>query len=322
VLSTAADVTALERKIRFATQSAGQPTGDEWLARAKRLEAIGYETLAMPDHMVGAAWSNMPALGAAAAVTTRIRLGNLVIDNDFRNPIVLAREFATLDVISNGRLEIGLGAGWLKRDYESTGIPFDPGRVRAARLAEAVTLLKRLFTEDEVSFEGTYYRTVRSECRPKTVQQPRPPFLIAAGGPRMLELAGREAEIVAVVPPIVPSEDGVRQPTPDDVAVAGVRRQIDIVRQAAGTRFDDIELSCYVDVTLTDDRDKTIAELAETAKVDPAVLGSSVYRSFGTLDQVREHIARVRRETGITYFCLRGSHVEELAPVVKDLAGT
>ena len=121
---------------------------------------------------------------------------------------------------------------------------------------------------------------------------------------------------------VIPPGAGVRPPAPDDVAAAGVRKQIDIVRQAAGKRFDEIELSCFQDVVLTDDRNKTIAELAEKAKADPAVVGSSVYRPIGTLDQVREHIVRVRRETGITYFCLRGPHVEELAPVVRDLAGT
>jgi probable F420-dependent oxidoreductase len=308
----------MARTLRFSTQSGGQPTGAEWLARAKRLEAIGYETLSMPDHMVGGAWSNMPALGAAAAVTTKLRLGNLVLDNDFRNPVVLAREFATLDVISGGRVEIGLGAGWLDRDYQGTGIPFDRGRVRVARLAEAVTLMKRLFTEDQVTFEGTYYRTEKSECRPRTVQQPCPPILIAAGGPQILALAGREADIVAVIPPSA----GVRPPAPGDVAAAGVRRQIEIVREAAGSRFDQIELSCLLDVTLTDARDKTIAEMAKKTEVDPAVIGSSVYRGIGTLDEVREHIVRVRRETGITYFCLRGPHVEELAPVIKDLSGT
>ena len=308
----------MARKIRFSTQSGSQPTGQDWLARAKRLEAIGYATLSMPDHMVGGAWSNMPALGAAAAVTTKLRLGNLVLDNDFRNPVVLAREFATLDVISNGRVEIGLGAGWFDRDYQSTGIAFDRGRVRVARLAEAVTLMKRLFTEDEVTFDGTYYRTAKSECRPKTVQQPRPPILIAAGGPEILKVAGREADIVAVIPPGA----GVQLPARDDVAATGVRRQIDVIRDAAGLRFEEIELSCFLDVTLTDDRERTIAELAEKAKVDPAVLGSSVYRGIGTLDEVREHIVRVRRETGITYFCLRGPHAEELAPVVKDLSGT
>src|SRR5919198_1269978 len=186
--------------MRFATQTGGAATGEDWLARAKRLEAIGYETIAMPDHMVGGAWSTMPALGAVAVATTKIRLGNLVLDNDFRNPVVLARELATLDVVSNGRVEIGLGAGWLDRDYQSVGIRFDRGRTRAARLAEAVALMKRLFTEDEVSFAGRFYNTERSECRPRTVQKPHPPILIAAGGPRILELAGREADIVAVIP--------------------------------------------------------------------------------------------------------------------------
>lgn len=308
----------MDRTIRFATQAGAAPSGEEWLARAKRLEGMGYETISMPDHMVGGAWSNMPALGAIAGATTKLRLGNLVLDNDFRNPVVLAREFATLDLISNGRVEVGLGAGWFDRDYQSTGIPMDRGRVRVARLAEAVTLMKRLFTEDEVSFEGTYYRTVKSQCLPKTVQKPRPPFLIAAGGPQMLELAAREAEIVAIIPPGV----GLRALAPDDVSATTVREQIEIVRAAAGRRADDLELSCFVDVTLTDDRERTIRDMAEQAKVDPEVLRSSMYRGIGTLDQVREHIANVRREVGITYFCLRGPHVEELAPVVKDLAGS
>lgn len=308
----------MERKIRFATQSGGAPSGEEWVARARRLEGIGYETLSMPDHMVGGAWSNLPALGAAAAVTTKLRLGNLVLDNDFRNPVVLARELATLDVISDGRVEIGLGAGWFDRDYQSTGIRFDRGRMRVARLAEATTLMKRLFTEDEVTFDGAYYKTVKSECRPKTVQQPHPPILIAGGGPRILELAGREADIVA----IVPSGVGVKGLSPDDVSPAGVLRQIDLVRRAAGDRFERIELSCFVDVTLTDDREKVIAELAGKGKVDPDALRHSIYRGIGTLEQVRDHIVEVRRQVGITYFCLRGAHVEELAPVVKELSGS
>ena len=154
------------------------------------MEEIGYGTFAMPDHMAGGAWTCMPALAAAAAVTTRLRFGTLVIDNDFRNPVVFARKVAALDVISEGRFELGLGAGWFDRDYEGTGIPMDRGRVRVAPLAEAVGLLKRLFTEDEVTFAGTYYRTERAECRLKTVQRPYPPPLIAGGGPRSCPLPG------------------------------------------------------------------------------------------------------------------------------------
>lgn len=307
-----------DRPLRFATQSGGQPSGTEWVARAQRLEAIGYATLSMPDHMVGGAWANMPALAAAAAVTTTIRLGNLVLDNDFRNPVVLAREVATLDVISGGRVEVGLGAGWFDRDYQSIGIPFDRGRVRVERLAEAVTLLKRLFTEEEVTFEGRYYRTERSECRPKTVQKPRPPFLIAAGGPRILELAGREADIVAVIP----FGAGARKTTVEDVTFDAARAQIERVRSAAGDRFGEIELSQFLDVTLTDDREAKIREMSDKAKSDPEILRRSIYAGVGTLEQVRDQIRENRRRLGITYVCLRGPHVEELAPVVKELRGS
>src|SRR5439155_1085747 len=216
-----------DRPIRFATQSGGAPTGAQWLDRAKRLEAIGYATLSMPDHMVGGAWSNLPALGAAAAATTTLRLGNLVLDNDFRNPVVLARELATLDVISEGRVEIGLGAGWFDRDYQSIGAPFDRRRVRVERLGEAVALMKRPFIEDEVTFAGRYYRTEGSQCRPETVQRPH-----------------------------------------------------------------------------------------------PQVLGRSIYARIGTLEQIRDQIRENRQRLGISYFCLRGPHVEGLAPVVQALRGT
>ena len=307
-----------DRPIRFATQSRGAPDGGDWLARARRLEAIGYATVSMPDHMVGGAWSSLPALAAAAAVTTSLRLGNLVLDNDFRNPVVLARELATLDVISNGRVEIGLGAGWFDRDYQSTGIPMDRGRVRVERLTEAVALMKRLFTEDEVSFAGRYYRTERSECRPRTVQKPHPPILIAAGGPRILELAGREANIVAVIP----YGAGARKTTAADVTFDAARAQIDRVRAAAGERFGAIELSQFLDVTLTGDRASTIREMSEKAKADPEILRGSIYAGIGTLEQVRDQIRENRRRLGITYFCLRGPHVEELAPVVRELRGT
>src|SRR5437773_8365640 len=187
------DGAGLVKKIRFGTQSGGAPSGEEWLARARRIEALGYSTLAMPDHMVGGAWAPLVALAALAPVTTTLRLGGLVIDNDFRNPVVFAREVAALDVISGGRVELGIGAGWFDRDYQGTGIAFDRGRVRVARLAEAVRLMKRLFTEDQVDFEGTYYKVAKAECRPKTIQKPWPPLLIAGGGPEILTLMGQEA---------------------------------------------------------------------------------------------------------------------------------
>ncbi|HEV8671869.1 MAG TPA: TIGR03621 family F420-dependent LLM class oxidoreductase [Candidatus Limnocylindria bacterium] len=254
------------RPMRFATQSGSAANGQAWIDRARRLEMLGYGTLAMPDHMIGGAWAAMPALAVAAAVAPKLRVGTLVIDNDFRNPTVFARECATLDVLTNGRFELGIGAGWLDRDYESTGIHFDRGRVRVARLAEAVTLMKRLFTEEQVTFAGTYYTVEKAEVRPKTVQEPHPPLLIAGGGPDILALAGREADIVAIVPPGITGSGKI---PPESFTLDTMREQIGIVRAAAGERFGEIELSMFLDCNLTDDRDKTVAEIAEKGSSSP-----------------------------------------------------
>jgi probable F420-dependent oxidoreductase len=306
------------RPIRFATQAGSAPSGQEWIDRAKRLEALGYDTIAMPDHMIGGAWAAMPALAVAATVTQKLRVGTLVIDNDFRNPTVFARECATVDVLTNGRLELGIGAGWLDRDYQSTGIPFDRGRTRVARLAEAVTLMKRLFTEEQVTFSGEYYNVEKAECRPKPMQQPHPPFLIAGGGPDILALAGREANIVAIVAAGI---TGSGKTPPERFRLETMREQIGIVRDAAAARFADVELSMFLDCTLTNDREKTIAEMAEKGKVEPDAVRNNAYRGIGTLREIRDHIVRVRDAIGVTYFCLRGPDVESLGPIVSELTG-
>ena len=178
--------------------------------------------------------------------------------------------------------------------------------------------MKRLFTEHEVTFEGRFYKTDKALCAPKTVQRPHPPFLIAGGGPRILELAGREADIVAIVPPSA----GAKPPRVEDVSLETGRAQLALVRDAAGRRYDDIELSIFVDCVVTDDREMTIAGLAERSKSDPAITRASFYRGIGTLDEIQSHLRLVRRELGITYFCLRGPDIEKLGPVVAELSGS
>ena len=306
------------KAMRFATQTGGAPTAEEWLARAKRIEALGYDTLAMPDHMVGGAWAAMPALAALAPITTKLRFGTLVMDNDFRNPVVFAREVAVLDVISGGRFELGIGAGWLDRDYAGTGIPMDRGRVRVERLGEAVRLMKRLFTEEQVDFAGTYYRVEKAECRPKTIQQPHPPLMIAGGGRQILTLAAQEANIVAIVPEGI---TGSGKLAVDAVRLETMVEQAALVRREAGSRADEIELSMFLDCVLTDDREKTISTMAEAAKVRRELLSESAYRGIGTLDEITAHIRTVREAVGITYVCLRGPDVEKLGPVVASLSG-
>ena len=272
----------------------------------------------MPDHMVGGAWAPMVALAALAPVTTTLRLGGLVIDNDFRNPVVFAREVAALDVISGGRVELGIGAGWFDRDYQGTGIAFDRGRVRVARLAEAVRLMKRLFSDEQVDFEGTYFKVTKGECRPKTVQKPWPPLLIAGGGPEILTLMGQEADIVAIVPAGITGSGKLAN---ESVTLGTLKKQAAAVRAAAGPRADKIEFSMFLDCVLTDDRERKIAEMAEQAKTDPALIRASAYRGIGTLEEIATHVRRLRDEVGMTYFCLRGPDVENLGPVVSELSG-
>jgi probable F420-dependent oxidoreductase len=313
----------MARPLRFATQIAraldgtsGSDSGRAWIARARELEAAGYGTLAMPDHVVGPSWSPFAALGAVAAATSTLRVGTLVLDNDFRNPLLVARETATLDVISNGRVELGLGGGWLLRDYESLGMRFDRGRIRVERLAEALEVLRRLFTEDEVSYSGRFYRLEKATCLPKCVQRPLP-ILVAGGGPQILALAGRHADIVAIVPMVGPTG----RISPDELSFEATREKIEVVREAAGPRFSEVELSIFLDVVLTNDREKALAELAQKAQMPAAAIAASTYRPIGTIDDVRKHIRRAVDELGITYFCIRGPHVDDVAPLVRELSG-
>jgi probable F420-dependent oxidoreductase len=304
------------RPFRFAVQVGGAGTGTEWLDLARRMEALGYGTLSMPDHVVGDAFAGLAALAAAATVTTRIRLGNLVLNNDFRNPLLVAREALTLDVLSGGRLELGLGAGWLTGDYDALGLSFDPPSVRLARLAEAVVVLKQLFTEDAVSFEGRFYRLVRARALPRAVQLPRPPILVAGGGPRLLELAAREADIVGLF-----LTRHFTKARALDFSRASAEMQVAHVRAHAAGR--EIELNVTItDLVVTGDRRGAIAQVAREREQDDRAIETSPYVLIGTLDEIGRQLVAVRDDLGISYFSLRGPFVETVAPVVRELTGS
>jgi probable F420-dependent oxidoreductase len=177
---------------RFAVQQASAKSGERWIALARRAESLGYDVLVMPDHL-GRQLSPFAALSAAAAATTRLRVGAFVFANDYRHPLILAREAASLDLLSNGRLEIGLGAGWKTSDYRQLGMEYNPASKRIDRLAEATPLIKRLLAGETVTHRGEHYQLDRASVGVEPVQKPRPPLAIGAGGPRMLELAAREA---------------------------------------------------------------------------------------------------------------------------------
>lgn len=302
--------------MRFGVQVACASSGVEWLDLVRRMEAVGYGTLSMPDHADGDLFASFPALAAASVVTSRIRLGQLVLANDFRNPLLLARETVTLDLLSDGRVELGLGAGGRERDHESLGIPLDPPAVRLERLAESVRLLKRLFTEEELTVEGRYYRLHRARAFPRPRQVPRPPILVAGGGPRLLALAAREADIVGLFPTTL-----FTKAARFDFSWRSAALQTTWVSEHAGERSIEIQI-LVTDTIVTDHRRTAVAEVARRYEQDEATIATSPYVLIGTLDEIRAQLLERRERLGISYFTVRGPDVERLAPVVRELTGT
>ena len=305
----------MTRPFRFSVQANTPSPGEDWPAFARRIEHLGYGGLVMADHVVGNGLAPFPALAAAAAATTTLRLGTLVLDNDFRNPLLLAREAATVDDISNGRFELGIGAGWHDRDNHSLGIPYDPPGVRVDRLAEAVPLIKRLWAEDEVTHAGTHYRHERAHAGPQPVQRPHPPILIAGGGDRILALAAKEADIVGVVPRT--KRDG----SPDRAAYSWETAldRFAHVRGLLGSR--DVELNTLVfAMTVTDDRAAGIADIAKRMQgAPPEMIERSPFFLVGSLAEMRAQLLRVRDAFGVSYFNVRGEHIETFAPLAREL---
>ncbi len=194
------------RPFRFGVSVHGSTSRAEWRGIARQAEALGYSTLFLPDHL-GDQLSPIPALVAAAEATSMLRVGSLVFDNDFRHPVMLAKEAATPDVLSDGRLELGVGAGWLKPEYEQAGIPFERACVRIARLEETIRIVKGLFADGPADFAGQYCTITGLEGFPKPAQRPHPPLHIG-GGQRLLSIAAREADSIGFLPKARPDGQG------------------------------------------------------------------------------------------------------------------
>ena len=222
------------RKFRFGVQLATAEDGPSWAALARRAEELGYSTLHMPDHF-GDQLAPMPAIMAAADATTDLRVGALVFDNDYKHPLVFAKEIATIDRLSGGRVELGLGAGWMNTDYEQSGIPHDSAKVRIDRMEEGLAVIKGLFADGPFSFEGEHYTITEHEGRPKPVQQPHPPILIGGGGKRVLSIAAREADIVGIAPAAKTGK--VDAESAADTAADATDRKSAWVKEAAGDRY-------------------------------------------------------------------------------------
>ena len=291
--------------------------------RARRAEAIGFDAVVIPDHLIDQL-SPVPAMAVVAATTERIRFSAFVFNNDLRHPAVLAQDLASLDVLSEGRLDVAIGAGWNMVEYEAAGISFDSGPVRVSRLEEAVAVLKGCFADGAFSFSGEHYRIRDYDARPKPVQRPHPPFLIGGGQRRILSFAAREAQIVGLAPTAGPPAAD----RPKRFTRASVEQQVAWVREAAGDRFDDLTLNIYPSswpVAVTDDARAEARRAADALRergvnlTEDEVLASP-YLFIGSVDSLVEKFIGLREDLGIS--SILAGELDEMLPVVERLAGT
>jgi probable F420-dependent oxidoreductase len=312
------------KPFRFLADAFDVTSGRELAERARAAESMGVTTFVLPDHLIPQL-APIPYLATVAAVTERLRISAFVHNNDLRHPAVLAQDLATLDVLSGGRLDVAIGAGWNEPEYRAIGLTFDPVRVRQARLAEAIAVIKGCFGDGPFSFAGEHYTITDHDGHPKPVQRPHPPFFIGGGGRRTLELAAREAAIVGLAPRILSGQRG----DPSSITWAATEEKLNWVRDTAGDRFDDLEFNVYPSqwpVVVTDDlrgearkvidhiRQRTAQELSEQDVID------SPHIFIGSIERFVEKFSELRERLGINSFLVGG--LDDLGPVVERLAGT
>jgi len=302
---------------RFAVHQSSARSGASWAALARRAELLGYDVLVMPDHL-DHQLSPFTALAMAAAATTRLRVGAFVFANDYRHPLLLAREAATLEFLSGGRFEMGLGAGWMSGDYRRLGLTYDPPPMRVDRLEEAAPLVKRLLAGETVTHHGKHYDLDRADVGVEPIQKPRPPLAIGAGGPRMLRLAAREADIVGIVPGF--SARG--WPMFSQATEKATAAKVALIKEAAGEGFERLELNLWVSSAGLIGSGNSLlgSAAAATVKAATSVYGSP-YVLYGTLKGVRDQLLRRRDRLGISYYTFPGRSMEAMAPLVEALAG-
>lgn len=309
----------MSQPFRFGVSVGAVNDPNEVVSLAVQAEALGYDTLAISDHLDDGC-APLVALTAAAMATEQIRLATLVLANDFRNPAILAKELATLDVLSGGRLEWGIGAGWKVTDYEKGGFALDRPGLRIARLAESIDIMKQCFAEGEFSFDGDHYTIEKLDGLPKPVQRPHPPLMIAGGGPKVLGLAGREADIVGINLSLASGNlDAAAGATG---APAATDTKVGAIRAAAGERFDSLVLQTRIHFVLpTDDRSGLIDSMAPGFNLTAEEAAEMPHVLVGTVGEMCADIERWRERWGISYVTWSADAIETMAPVVERLSG-
>lgn len=308
------------RPFRFGVNVRTAGSAAAWADKARTVERLGYAVLLVPDHLTDLL-APFPALAAAAAATTQLRVGTAVLNNDFRHPVLTAREAATLDVLSDGRFELGLGAGHMRSEYEQAGLAFDSGSTRVERLAEAVVILERLLDGETVTFAGRHYQVTGHTIHPRPVQRPRPPIFVGGNAPRVLEVAAKEADIIGLTG--IAFRHGGAKPDVSDFRAGVVDERVRLVREVAGERLTRVELNALVQrVIVTDDCQKAARELAaQWPQLSAEDIRATPYVLVGTVDQIVDDLRARRDRWGISYVMTHERFMEALAPVVARLAG-
>ena len=305
---------------RFAVQLSSAPTGKAWRELSRKVEALGYSTLFIPDHF-GDQWAPIVALTVAAEATESLKVGSLVFDNDYRHPVVLAKEIATLDLVTEGRVEFGLGAGWMKSDYEQSGMPYDRPGVRIERMQEGLTIMKSLWEDGTVTLPGKHYSVSGAEGLPRPYSSPRPPILLGGGSPRVLSVAAKEADIVGINPSL--AAGAITADVADAAKAAPFRQRVKWVKEAAGSRFSQLELQCLTFmVQIVPNAPEVLESVAPLFGITPEEAAEMPIVLVGTVEEIADTLRQRRQEYGFSYWVVHEAELEAFAPVVDLLTGT
>jgi len=313
-----ASVELMEHKaFRFGLIGISARSRTEWVSKARRAEALGFSTFMVWDHF-NEQLAPIPALMTVADATSSLRIATSVLANDFRHPAVLAKEAATLDFLSEGRFELGIGAGWNRDDYLQTGLTFDEAPERVQRLGESVQIIKGLFTNSPFNFQGEFYKINNLTNHPVSIQKPHPPLKIGGARKQMLTLATREANIVAFATKI--SAAG----TPDfgDSTGPAILRKRAWIQEAAGSRFPELEFHIHVGgVIITPQREREIPELAKSVGLTPSQFRDCLQALVGTEDEIVNDLIERRERYGVSYVSVDERYMDAIAPIVARLSG-
>lgn len=314
---------AQKHPLRFGVFSHNMAPLDTLISQAQKAERIGYATFLVPDH-IGDQFATTLALAKVAEVTSHIRIGSFVFDNDFRHPVLLAKDAATLDQFSNGRLELGMGAGWMKAEYEQCGLSFDAPGVRIGRLEESINIVKPLLRHETVSYSGKYYKVDRIMIYPQSMQKPAPPLFIGGSGKRLLSLAGRHAEIVGFTPKTEATQvEGHMNHALDmrDASSEALAQKVVWVRKAAESRFENLELNIVVlDLAVTHSQQEGVQQLMDNYQLTEEQVLDSPHFLAGPVEQICQMILDIREQLGISYWTVWEEHLDRFAPIVQRLA--